>query len=127
LDERYEKTKANNWTMLNNGQPGKVIHSITIFGTTEFFGPNILDNELKGMYDTHSNIHFHKLFEWMLSLFDGKSFFNVCQQGCTTTCCTASKPMGGHQSTIIRQPKGHCCEQCCALFWRGIHQLIGHG
>ncbi len=58
-----------------NGRPGRVIHPIPFTGLAEFFRPNISDKELKGMVDVHSNVRFSKIFEWMLPMLDGESFY----------------------------------------------------
>jgi hypothetical protein len=71
-EKRYKKTKAKNWTMHKNGQPGREIHPIPITGTSELFCPNISDKEMKGIIDKHGNIRFHKIFEWVLPMFDGE-------------------------------------------------------
>jgi hypothetical protein len=65
-EKRFEKTNATNWTKHKNGQPGRDIYPISFTGTSEFFPPNITDKEMKEMIDKHSNIRFHKIFEWML-------------------------------------------------------------
>jgi hypothetical protein len=59
-ERRYEKTKATNWTMHTNGQPGRVIHPIPFTGPAEFFCPNISEEELKGMVDVHGDVRFSK-------------------------------------------------------------------
>jgi hypothetical protein len=52
-----------------------VIHPIPFTGTSEFFCPIITDIEMKEMINEHGNVRFHKIFEWMLPMFDGKSFY----------------------------------------------------
>jgi hypothetical protein len=74
-EKRYKKTKATNWTMHKNRQPGREIYPIPFTGTSKFFCPNISDEEMKGMIDEHGNVCFHKNFEWMLPTFDGESFY----------------------------------------------------
>jgi hypothetical protein len=44
-EKRYEKTKAKKCTMHNNGQPGREIHLIPFTRTSEFFCPNMSDEE----------------------------------------------------------------------------------
>jgi hypothetical protein len=70
-----KKTKATNWMMHVDGQPGRVIHPIPFTGLADFFCPNISDEELKGMVDVHGNVRFSKIFEWMLLTFEGESFY----------------------------------------------------
>jgi hypothetical protein len=59
------------------------------------------DDKVKGMMDVHGGIRFHKIFEWMLPMFEGMSFYEFFWQGCATSCCTASKTKGGRHCTII--------------------------
>ncbi len=102
-EKRYKKTNAANWRKHENGQPRWMIHPIPFTGRSEFFRPNIIDIEMKDMIKEHGNVHFHKIFEWMLPMFDGKSFYECCQHGCATTCCccTASNQKGGCHVTIV--------------------------
>ena len=72
---RYKKTKPKNWTMHENGRPGRVIHPILFTGPAKFFRPNISDEKLKGIIDAHGDIRFSKVFEWTLPKFDGETFY----------------------------------------------------
>ena len=74
-EKRYEKTKAENWTMHENGRPRRDIQAIPFTGPAEFFGPNLTGEELKGMFDVHGNIRFFKIFKWMLPTFGSVSFY----------------------------------------------------
>jgi hypothetical protein len=74
-EKRYEKTKTKNWMKHENGRPGRYIHPIPFTGLSEFFRPNLSDDKVKGMMDAHGDIRFHKIFEWMLSTFEGVSFY----------------------------------------------------
>jgi hypothetical protein len=80
-EKRYERTNAANWTKHKNGQPGRVTHPIPFTGTSEFFCPNISDIEMKEMIKEHGNVRFHKIFEWMLPTFNGKSFYECLSAG----------------------------------------------
>ncbi len=74
-EKRYKKTKAKNWTKHSNGWPGRDIHPIPFGGMTEVFCPKVSDKELKGFIDAHGDIRFSRIYEWMLPLFDGDSFY----------------------------------------------------
>ena len=75
-EKRYEKTKSKNWTKHENGRPWREIHPIPFTGLSEFFRPNLSDDEVKGMMmDAHGDIRYHKIFEWMLPMFEGVSFY----------------------------------------------------
>jgi len=74
-EKRYEKTKAEKWTIHENGRPGRDIQAIPFTGPAEFFCPNLTGEELKGMFDVHGNIRFFEIFEWMLPTFGSVSFY----------------------------------------------------
>ncbi|KAL3764001.1 hypothetical protein ACHAW5_000040 [Stephanodiscus triporus] len=74
-EKRYEKSKQTNWTMHQDGRPGRVIHPILFTGQAKFFCPNVSNEELKGMIDENGDVRFAKVFEWMLPRFDSKTFF----------------------------------------------------
>ena len=101
-EKRYEKSKAKNWTMHKNGQPGREIHPIPFTGPAEFFRPNISDNKLKTMFDEHGGIRFSIFFlSGCYQRLMACLFMNFCWQGFATFCCSASKLKGGHHCTIV--------------------------
>jgi len=67
--------KAKNWTKHTNGRPGREIYPIPFGGTMDTFRPKVSEEELKGFTDEHGDIRFYHIFEWMLPLFDGDSFY----------------------------------------------------
>ena len=68
--------------MFENGQPGRVIHPILFTAIMiEFFHSNISDKELQGMVDKLRSIRFCKIFDWMLPMFNGKSFYEYFLAG----------------------------------------------
>ena len=74
-EKRYEKTIAKIWTKHKNGRDGREMHLILLTGPAEYFRPNLSDDKVKGMMDEHDDIHFHKIFEWMLPMFEVVSFY----------------------------------------------------
>jgi hypothetical protein len=61
-----------------DGQPGRAVEPIPFGGRKSEFRPKVMTEELAGMYDGNGNLHFYRIFEWMLSKFgnaDGVSFY----------------------------------------------------
>ena len=102
-EKRYTKTQAKNWTMHENGQPGRVIHPIPFTGPAELFRPNLTDDELKGLIDVQRDIRFSKSLSGCYRRLMVCLFMIFYRQGCATLCCTTSKLKGGCQSTIGRK------------------------
>jgi hypothetical protein len=68
-------TVEEDWTRIGDEQLGQPTKLIPYTGLNEFFGVNMSEREMEVMKDKNGNIRCNKMFEWMLSNVDGKTFW----------------------------------------------------